>query len=261
MRYTGGMAFTVSDYQDLLALFREHPEWRAEFTREVLDDEFQRLPALVRQNSADIRELTEIVRQNSADIRDLKEVVAQNSADIRDLKEIVAQNSADIRQNSTDIRELKEAVMGLLQEARGTRNDLGKLKGDNMEFWFRAHPEALVIGRLRKIQVVGIRDLVDLTEAVEDGTLSSEQAHSLAVLDLIVGGREGKGDASVDAYFACEVSHTVDDHDVTRAAERAALLRTLGFNAHPLVAGEVVSDHVRALARQLDVATFVKQPA
>lgn len=47
------MAFTVSDFQDLMRLLREHPEWKAELRQQILDEEFLRLPEYVRQNSAD----------------------------------------------------------------------------------------------------------------------------------------------------------------------------------------------------------------
>jgi len=111
------MAFTVGDVRDLLTVLRQNPEWKAEVRREILSDELLSLPDLVRQNSADIRDLQEIVRQNSADIRqnsaDIRQNSAdirQNSADIRDLQEIVRQNSADILQNSADIRDLQEIV-------------------------------------------------------------------------------------------------------------------------------------------------------
>ena len=55
--YNRNMAFTVADYSDLIKLLREHPEWREELRREILDDEFSRLPEYVKQNSADIRAL------------------------------------------------------------------------------------------------------------------------------------------------------------------------------------------------------------
>ncbi|MFN0146998.1 MAG: hypothetical protein ACKVT1_10825 [Dehalococcoidia bacterium] len=248
------MAFSVSDYQDLLALFRAHPEWRAEFTREVLDEEFHRLPALVLQNSADIRQLREVVAQNSADIRELREIVAQNSADIRELKEVVAQNSAAIR-------ELAISVESLVLESRAARNDLSKLKGDNLEFWFRAHPQSVAMGRLRKIRLVDINDLVDFTEVVESGTLSKAQARGLADLDLLIGGREGRGDESRDAFLAVEVSETIDAYDVTRASERAETLRTLGFNAYGVVAGRGIGDSASGLAERLGVEVYERQSA
>src|SRR5205823_6409482 len=60
-RYTSRelpMAFTVQDFQDLIRLLAEHPEWRAELRRHVLSDELLELPALVRQLADQLATLT-----------------------------------------------------------------------------------------------------------------------------------------------------------------------------------------------------------
>jgi len=38
------MAFTVTDFADLIQLLNAHPEWRAELRRQILDEEFLKLP-------------------------------------------------------------------------------------------------------------------------------------------------------------------------------------------------------------------------
>jgi len=43
------MAFTVEDFQDLLRLLEDHPQWQVELRRRLLTDELLELPALVRQ--------------------------------------------------------------------------------------------------------------------------------------------------------------------------------------------------------------------
>src|SRR5712691_5088613 len=43
-----GVAFTVEDFQDLLRLLEQRPEWRAELRRYVLSDDVVELPSLVR---------------------------------------------------------------------------------------------------------------------------------------------------------------------------------------------------------------------
>jgi len=43
------VAFQVADLHDLLALLRDHPEWRDQLRRELLADDFLALPGLVRQ--------------------------------------------------------------------------------------------------------------------------------------------------------------------------------------------------------------------
>jgi hypothetical protein len=245
------VAFTVDDYRDLIELLRQHPDWKGELRREILDEQFMQLPALV--------------RQNSADIRDLQGVVAQNSADIRELKTIVAQNSIDIRQNSADIKALTAAIEAMRQanDVRFNRleTNFGDMKGTVLELWYRGHPEALAMGRLRKIHVVNVRDLIDLTEAVDEGRISESQGRGLADLDLLISGREGRGDESREAWLAVGVSGTIDDHDVTRAAERAATLRAIGFNAYGAVAGNAVAAPTARLAEELGVEVYERRSA
>lgn len=41
--------FTIQDFQDLLRLLDEHPEWQAELRRRVLADDLLEVPALLRR--------------------------------------------------------------------------------------------------------------------------------------------------------------------------------------------------------------------
>ena len=43
------MSFTIDDFQDLLRLLEQRPEWRADLRRHVLTEELLALPALVRE--------------------------------------------------------------------------------------------------------------------------------------------------------------------------------------------------------------------
>src|SRR5262247_1091643 len=53
------MAFTVSEFRDLIQLLEQHPAWREELRRWVLTEELLALPQMV-------RELTDLQRQTGA---------------------------------------------------------------------------------------------------------------------------------------------------------------------------------------------------
>src|SRR5262249_10829285 len=57
------MAFTVNDFQDLLRLLRQHPEWRDQLRDVLLGDELLGLPATVARLVAALEQLTEEVRR------------------------------------------------------------------------------------------------------------------------------------------------------------------------------------------------------
>lgn len=56
------MAFTVHDFQDLMQLLAEHPDWRDQMRRAILDEDFLTLPQIVRDLAEEVRRLVEEVR-------------------------------------------------------------------------------------------------------------------------------------------------------------------------------------------------------
>jgi hypothetical protein len=77
------VAFTVEDFQDLVRLLEQHPEWRAELRRLVLTEELLELPALV-------RDLAEAQRRTEGAVRDLAEQVGSLAqGTVRELAEHV----------------------------------------------------------------------------------------------------------------------------------------------------------------------------
>lgn len=226
----------IDDFPGLLRLLDEHPEWREELRNRILDDEFMRLPALVRQNSRDI---------------------AQNSADIRELKDVVAQNSADIRANTLAIRDLAQTVQAMADaiEVRFNRieSKLGRLDGRMAEFeWDRKFAGRL--GRIvRRSRLRMPSDLVMFEDAHEDGRITDEEADAVRLLDLIVEGIKGKGAEARRVLLAVEISTRIEENDIARAIERAAILRKVGYDAVPVVGGSELEATVRDSAAERGV--------
>ena len=241
-------------------------------------EDIRELQVIVRQNSEDIRELQAIVRQNSADIR-------QNSADIRDLQAVVRQNSADIRQNSEDMRELQGIVRqnseGIQQHSAEIRDLVEAIRANTAEVAVLTRRVGRMAGtlgsaagqlaelrwtnafsgrfgrRLRKARLLTPRDL-ELFEAADDaGDLTEVEALAVRGLDLIVEGIEGRGPDARPALLAVEISTTIEENDVERAALRAAVLRRVGYNAYAAVAGGRITPETDAIARGSAVEVFV----
>ena len=101
----------------------------------------------------------------------------------------------------------------------------------------------------------GIPDLLD--DAVENGTISDEEADDLLAVDLILLGSSPQGDP---AYITCEIAVTAYDHDVTRAKRRAQVLeRAAGATALPAVIGQSAPQGTLDTAAQENV-TFIQVP-
>ncbi len=259
------MAFSVADVDDLLRVLRENPEMRAAARREILGEELLTLPELVRQNSLDIQELQRVVAQNSADIRQNSADIGQNSADIR-------QNSTDIRQNSADIQTLQQVVAQLIREvdrltvAVGTleattkrmEGRLGSVEGELSEMSWRARYAGRFGELIYDARLVDPRELTLFSQAFRSGAITDQAALAVRKLDLIIEGTRGRGADAREVVLAVEVSITIDDSDVERALSRSEILRGLGYDAVPVVAGSAISPRLRESAEASGVEVVIR---
>lgn len=230
------MAFTVSDVRDLLRVLRENPEWKEEVRRELLGEEILSLPALVRQNSEAIDRLAEQMTRSEARLKGVE---------------------ARLEGVETRLRGVETGLQALRYDFGVLGGDVGQLKGYALEARFRERADGIFGRWIRRVKVVKPRDLAAFEAADDAGRISEAEALAVRSLDLIVTGRRGRGDDAEEVMFAVEVSSTIDNSDVTRAADRAEILSGLGYPAEPVAAGNSASEAVIRLARERGVFLVV----
>jgi len=232
------MAFTVSEFRDLLQLLEQHPTWRAELRRWVLTEELLALPQTV-------RELAEIQRRTEEHIRRTEEHMAQLA--VRMDEQAQRFDRLVIR-----IDDLTQRMEQMAETQLRMGSDLEQLKGYNLEQRYLQRAPAYFSRILRRVHALSNDELVDLLdEAVAQGHLSQDEADALLQADVVVRGRRREDGAEV--YLVVEVSWGVGLSDVQRAAERATLLARLGTPALPVVAGFWITPEAQEPARALHV--------
>lgn len=218
------VAFTVTDFHDLVRLLEEHPEWRAELRRLLLPQELLDLPAIVRR-------LAEAQERTEAELQRLMAAVG-----------LLQQ----------DVAVLKEDVSVLKRDMREVRADIGGLKGEAFERKYRENAPSYfgrLVHRPRALSKARVADLLD--DAVERGELTEDERESVMRADLVMTGR--RRDDRADVYVLAEISVGVGISDVERAVDRAAILTKLGRPVLPVVAGEFVAREAAALAAERGV--------
>ena len=152
---------------------------------------------------------------------------------------------ADIKQMKGDISQL----MGR-QAERDTHRNIVNLLQEN-------HPRLRRIVILKSDLIPFATELNDrIDDAEDEGLITVEERKALRAVDLVV--RAIDRDTRKTIYFAVEVSRTVNNHDVTRAADRAEILARIvqsqGIGA--VVGGAVIPQAVhRAEERGVSVIT------
>ncbi|MCI0529347.1 MAG: hypothetical protein L0Y56_18060 [Nitrospira sp.] len=238
------MAFTVSDYTDLVRLLAEHPEWRSELRRVILSEDLLTMPEAQRRTEGHLEALAEAQRRSEERLASVEERLASVEERLSRLESIVetlaeAQRQAEERLSRLEsvVETLVEQVRSLVEEQRRTANTVSDLKGRMLEITYRDNADAYFGPLLRRLRVVRPHTLEETLEA----HLSREEFKDILRLDLLVSGQPRYYPNLSEVWLAVEVSTVVDKEDIDRARRRADLLRQAGYQAIPTVAGEQVT--------------------
>jgi tetratricopeptide (TPR) repeat protein len=150
------------------------------------------------------------------------------------------------RRTEERVEALAEAQRELTETVGRLAHDVAILKGMSLETHYLLHADGLFGAIARGIRVLdGPAKESLLGPAIEAGRLSPEEAVDVRRTDVLAVGR--REDAEV--YLVAEVSWAIDQTDVERARDRAALLQRAGVRALPVVAGQVIHPEVDEVAR------------
>jgi len=247
------VAFTVSDFHDLVQLLEQHPEWRAELRRLVLtEDELGLSAALERLADAQAR----ADQRLEAAVAALTEAQARTEEGLAKLAERLERFTVRVDERFDRVDERFDRVEERLDRAE---TSVGRLLGSDVERRYRERAVAYfsrVVRRPRPLSPQQVADLLDGPES--DGRLTDDERSDLLLADVVVRGRAEAGDG--DVYLVVEVSVTIDPHDVERASRRAGLLERL-HTTRAVVAGESITPDAEELAQARGVWSVLHGPA
>lgn len=106
---------------------------------------------------------------------------------------------------------------------------------------------------------VDLGNFEDLDLAHDAGTVSDDDLLQLAQADFVLGARP-RGRPSEEDILVGEVSITIDAGGVSRALDRANIIRKAGLTAEPVVGGKRIAAEARRLAEASGVLVMVDSP-
>ena len=252
------MPFSVEDIRDLVRVLDEKPEWRAEIRRLILDGELSAVHDQIAESRAATAQHLQRVERQIADSH------AATARRIDRIDQRISENDQRISQIDhridaihQEIAELRAANERHTRAIKGLTVDVADVKGYGLEERYRRMASAYFGSFMRRTRVMKRNDHSRLVDDAESaGVFSDREAAELLWLDLIVRGRRKSSDEEV--YLAVEVSWTIGESDVERAARRAALLERIKSPTLAVAAGKFLSEEVAAGARDENVWVFVE---
>ncbi|MFN3928839.1 MAG: hypothetical protein ACK4OK_04300, partial [Thermoflexus sp.] len=156
-----------------------------------------------------------------------------------ELREEVAAARAEADRRFAELAEAQRRTHG---EVERLANTVGEHRGMFLEMKYRERPHAYfhrIVERPQRVEAAELEDLL------ESHALAPPEEDRLRRTDLLLRGqREGR-----ETWLAVEVSYGIGPGDVRRALRSAEVLRKLGIEALPVVAGVWLTAEAEAEAR------------
>jgi hypothetical protein len=245
------MSFTVDDFHDLVRIMEQQPEWREEMRRLLLTRDLLELPEVVRriaaaqeQTAAQLAELVAAQQRATEELAELRATTERRFEAVEGQIGTLADEVTQLR-TTTDRRfeSVEHQISTLVEVQQRMAVDVGELKGWGLELKYERHAGAYFGRIIRRTHVLSLDERWDLLDAgINRGQLSDAEADEIIAADLVIRGRRRD---QTEVYLVVEVSWGIGHEDVSRARERAALLRKTGVEALPVVAGDWASAEVQ----------------
>ncbi len=233
------MAFTADDLRAFLRALDRDPEARAHLARLVAEHQ-------LREIRDEIHALAEAQRRTEERLEALAEAQRRTEERLEALAEAQRRTEERLEALAEAQRRTEESLRSLSETVGRLAHDVAILKGRSLETHYLLHADGLFGAIARGIRVLdGPAKEAVLGPAIDAGRLSPEEAVDVRRADVLaVGRREGS-----EVYLVAEVSWAIEQADVERARDRAALLERAGVRALPIVAGQVIHPEVDEVAR------------
>ena len=179
---------------------------------------------------SDLAELKTAQVRLEASVQAIRETQVRMENDIAELKTDVAELKTDVAELKTDVAELKTEQATTNRRLNRIECQLGNINGRQLEGDVHKNISSIVYRYLMlegtyvlKSSTLPQTNELDsiLRQARVDGRITREQVQEVLDADIIV---TAEDDDDRKHVIVAEVAHTLDDSDITRAAQRSRIM-------------------------------------
>ena len=247
-------------HKHLIDVIRKDQDLREELRKEILTEELLQLPARFTRLEEDVDQIKQDIARMSGQLANLEEGQTRMSGQLANLEEGQTRMSgqlANLEEGQTrmsgQIANLEEGqtrmsgqIANLEEGQTRMSGQIANLMGHGYEAQAIEGSRRLVrrhLGMERAILLYASRqpsapefENEVLIPAIREGRISRQQADDLEEADCIIRCEDGEGNV---VCAVVEISVTVQDHDRSRAAERAGIFgMATGLQTLPFVVGQ-----------------------
>jgi hypothetical protein len=237
--------YIIKEFEDLLNLLRERPDYLEKLRMLILTKELLELPVKFEEFRREVNQRFEEIDRRFDEVDKRFEEVDKRLEKLEKGQEEIKQK---LEKHDKEIEEIKQIL-------DRHEKSIQELKG-----WQLEHKVFINIcsylGSYIGIRKCKIKDkselLEELDEYVEKGIISEEEENDVIELDLIVSGIL-KG-TKEEVYVAIEISYKIGNYDIERVIRRKEILeRVYKKKVIPLIIGKEISNKLKSKLKKLNV--------
>jgi len=238
---------TINTVDDLLFIINTRPEWRQRLRKSLfpeidLPKAFQELAKAQQRTEASIQRLTIRMDQLTAHVGEIKRTqdemkrtqdqMKRSQDEMKRSQDEMKRTQDEMKRSQDQMKRSQDQMKRTQDEMKHTQNDL---KGWTYEHRIRDRA-AGIFGRFLRRGKNKRAEIGDwLEEAEDNGQISESEHDQVLASDLLWGGKLKA--TKEESFLVVEVSFTAELTDIERAVTRAAILRSIGLKALPVVSG------------------------
>ena len=218
-------------HKHLVEAIRRDDNLRQDLRKEILAEELLQLPTRFTRVEDDVTVLKEDVAVLKQDVAVLKEDMAEVKQDVAVLKE----DMAEVKQDMAEVKGDTSRMAGQIANLMGSDYETRAIERSRRLIRRALGMERATLVYASRQPATDFEEQI-LIPAIRQGLIDRQQADQLEEADSIIRCENGQGDI---IHAVVEISITVQDHDRTRAADRAEIFNlATGLRALPFVVGQ-----------------------
>jgi hypothetical protein len=246
--------YIIKEFEDLLNLLRERPDYLEKLRMLILTKELLELPVKFEEFRREVNQrFKEIDRRFDEVDRRFEESDRKFEAfrsEVNQRFEEVDKRLEKLEKGQEEMKERQERMEEILK-----RHEISiqELKGWQLEHKVRTNICAYLGRYIRKCRIKDKSEIADeLDEYVERNIISESERDEVLLLDILVIGISKRTNEEI--YIAVEVSYKIGDYDVERAIKRMEILKRIyKKEVIAVIIGKEISDKTEMKLKNLNI--------
>jgi hypothetical protein len=246
--------YIIKEFEDLLNLLRERPDYLEKLRMLILTKELLELPVKFEEFRKEVNQRFDEVDRRFEEIdRRFDEVdkrFEESDKKFETFRSEVNQRLEKLEKGQEEMKERQERMEEILK-----RHEISiqELKGWQLEHKVRTNICAYLGRYIRKCRIKDKSEIADeLDEYVERNIISESERDEVLLLDILVIGISKRTNEEI--YIAVEVSYKIGDYDVERAIKRMEILKRIyKKEVIAVIIGKEISDKTEMKLKNLNI--------